>query len=350
MAGPVIAGALVGAGAAMTAFVVVLGGGPANSSAASGTGLTLNPSAVPDASYVPWLNEAGALCPAVSPPLLAAQIQQESGWDPNDVSPAGAQGISQFMPGTWPSYDDPAAVAGPDTPFVPADAIMAQGRYDCALAAAVQPVATATGDSITSLLLAAYNAGLNAALTADGIPAIPQTEAYVAAILADIPTYASQLSAPAPGASSFGQAVIAAAEQYIGTPYSWGGGGYAGPTLGFGPGATTVGFDCSGLVMYAVYQASAGSISLPHSSQVQASLGTKVGTGTGSQVLGDGLLEPGDAIAFYNLDNDVSYDHIGIYIGNGDMIDAPETGQYVRVDNLATTYWEGVTWQVRRFG
>ena len=100
----------------------------------------------------------------------------------------------------------------------------------------------------------------------------------------------------------------------------------------------------------AVYQASSSSIALPHSSQVQATMGTEVDTGTGLQVLNDGLLQPGDLIAFYNLDDDDSYDHIGIYIGNGDMIDAPETGQYGRVDNLATTYWEGGTWQVRSFG
>jgi cell wall-associated NlpC family hydrolase len=348
MPGPLIAGALVGGAAAMTAFVVVLGGAP-SSTASSGTGLTLNTAAVPDQAYVPWLDQAGALCQAVSPPLLAAQIDQESQWNPDAVSPAGAEGISQFMPGTWPSYDEPPAVAGPDTPFVPADAIMAQGRYDCALASAVEPIATPTGDSITSLLLAAYNAGLNAVETAGGIPAIPQTQAYVAAILADIPTYAAQLSSPS-GGSTFGQAVIAAAEQYIGTPYSWGGGDYSGPTLGIGTGASTVGFDCSGLTMYAVYQASSGSIALPHSSQVQATMGTEVDTGTGSQVLNDGLLQPGDLIAFYNLDDDDSYDHIGIYIGNGDMIDAPETGQYVQVDNLATTYWKGVTWQVRSFG
>lgn len=350
MPGPLIAGALVGGAAAITAFVVVLGGAPASSSAASGTGLTLNTSAVPDQAYVPWLDGAGSLCQAVSPPLLAAQIDQESGWDPNDVSPAGAEGISQFMPGTWPSYDQPPAVAGPDTPFVPADAIMAQGRYDCALAQAVEPIATATGDNITSLLLAAYNAGLGAVQQAGGVPSIPETQAYVAAILADIPTYAAQLSTPAPGASTFGQAVIAAAEQYIGTSYSWGGGSYSGPTLGIGTGAATVGFDCSGLVMYAIYQASSGSILLLHSSQTQATMGTEVDTGSGSQVLGDGLLEPGDVIAFYNLDNDSSYDHIGIYIGNGDMIDAPETGQFVRVDNLATSYWEAVQWQVRSFG
>jgi hypothetical protein len=145
-----IAGAPVGGVAAMTAFVVLLGGAP-SSTTSSGTGLTLNASAVPDASYVPWLDEAGALCPAVSPPLLAAQIDQESQWDPDAVSPAGAEGMSQFMPATWPSHDEPPAVAGPDTAFVPADAIMAQGRYDCALASAVEPVAAATGDSVTSL-------------------------------------------------------------------------------------------------------------------------------------------------------------------------------------------------------
>jgi cell wall-associated NlpC family hydrolase len=345
MAGAALAGVLGGSLVAIAGFVVVLGSAAGSTPSA---GLTLKTSAVPDASLVPWLGQAGALCPQVSAALLAAQIDQESGWDPNDISAAGAEGISQFMPGTWPSWDEPPAVGGPDTPFVPADAIMAEGRYDCALAQAVAGIAAATGDDVTSLLLAAYNAGPEAVIAADGVPPFPETEAYVAAVLADLVIYAEELASP--GGSSFAQAEITAAEGWLGTPYSWGGGTYEGPSLGIGTGSTTVGFDCSGLVMYAAYQASVGSVALPHSSELQVTMGQAVTTGTGAQVLASGLLQPGDVIGFYNLDDDDQWDHIGIYIGNGDMIDAPETGGFVRVDNLATSYWAAVPWDVRSFG
>ena len=50
---------------------------------------------------------------------------------------------------------------------------------------------------------------------------------------------------------SQGAGVFAAAPRYLGTPYSWGGGGPNGPSPGFGSGANTIGFDCSSLVQYA---------------------------------------------------------------------------------------------------
>ena len=285
MAAPVLVAGLVAGAVALSGFVVVMGSGTDTQamSPQATQPSALAASAVPDQAYVAWLEQAGALCPQVSAPLLAAQIQVESGWDPNDISSAGAEGLSQFMPGTWPSWDQPPAVPGPDTPFVPPDAIMAQGRYDCALAQALAPLAGGAGADVTSLVLAAYNAGSQAVLDAGGIPPIPETEAYVSAVEGGVAAYAEQLGGPGagPGETTFAQAVVAAAQQWIGTPYSWGGGNYQGPSLGVGTGVQTVGFDCSGLVMYAVYQASDGSIALPHSSELQATMGQAVDSGTG---------------------------------------------------------------------
>src|SRR3954451_10556916 len=59
--------------------------------------------AVP-AAYQSLVQKWGNLCPALSPPLLAAQLYQESGWNPNAQSPADARGIAQFIPATWASH------------------------------------------------------------------------------------------------------------------------------------------------------------------------------------------------------------------------------------------------------
>lgn len=137
---------------------------------------------------------------------------------------------------------------------------------------------------------------------------------------------------------SFASAVVAAAQAELGLPYVWGGGTVAGPTNG-GSGSL-VGFDCSGLTLYAIHAASGGAISLPHSSQEQATMGTPVPPGQ---------MQPGDLIFFQINDGQQGYDHVGIYIGNGQMIDAPTPGQNVRIDTLAP-YWTGLPQTVRRFG
>ena len=85
-------------------------------------GQGLRPGAVP-AQYAALVQQAGSICPAAPPSIIAAQIEAESGWDPNSVSSAGAQGISQFMPGTWPGWSLPG-----QSPFDPAAAIPARPR------------------------------------------------------------------------------------------------------------------------------------------------------------------------------------------------------------------------------
>ncbi len=68
-----------------------------------GVGGVLNATSAP-AKFAPWLQKAGGLCPQIGAPLLAAQLAQESGFSTQAVSPSGAQGPAQFMPGTWPSW------------------------------------------------------------------------------------------------------------------------------------------------------------------------------------------------------------------------------------------------------
>ena len=103
----------------------------------------------------------------VSAALLAAQIMAESNFNPNAVSPAGAQGIAQFMPAT-------AAAYGLDDPFDPERAIDAQARMMSELLAQFGSV---------ELALAAYNAGPGAVAGCDCIPPYPETQAYVARIM-----------------------------------------------------------------------------------------------------------------------------------------------------------------------
>jgi hypothetical protein len=103
----------------------------------------------------------------VPPALLAAQLEAESGFDPSAVSPAGAQGIAQFMPATWAGNWNPQRGR---SPFEPAPAIAAQARLMHLL------LERSSGD--VAAALAAYNAGPG--VLAGAWPR--ETRAYVARI------------------------------------------------------------------------------------------------------------------------------------------------------------------------
>ena len=104
----------------------------------------------------------------VSAALLAGQLMAESGFDPDAGSPAGAQGIAQFMPAT-------AAAYGLRNPYDPAEAIDAQAHL-------MSDLLRQFGDP--SLALAAYNAGPAPVEACGCIPDYPETQAYVSRILA----------------------------------------------------------------------------------------------------------------------------------------------------------------------
>jgi hypothetical protein len=124
------------------------------------------PSFVPAPYRAPILQSAGRW--NVSPGLLAAQLMAESGFNPRAVSPAGAQGIAQFMPGTAASY-------GLRDPFDPVAAIDAQAYLMSDLLRGFRSV---------PLALAAYNAGSGAVGACSCVPDYPETRAYVARVLA----------------------------------------------------------------------------------------------------------------------------------------------------------------------
>ncbi|WP_434922608.1 transglycosylase SLT domain-containing protein [Glutamicibacter sp. PAEs-4] len=84
--------------------------------------------------------------------IIAAQINQESGWNPKAVSPVGARGIAQFMPETWEEWGN-----GKD-PFDPFAGLDAQGRYMKYLAGEIADLTSNEKEKI-QFTLAAYNAG-----------------------------------------------------------------------------------------------------------------------------------------------------------------------------------------------
>jgi hypothetical protein len=118
------------------------------------------------ARFAPALNRAAQRW-SVSAILLAAQIYAESGFNPFVTSPAGAQGIAQFMPGT-------ARGMGLADPFDPDQAIDAQAHLMRDLLRQFGAV---------PLALAAYNAGPTPVAACGCVPAIPETRGYVARIL-----------------------------------------------------------------------------------------------------------------------------------------------------------------------
>ncbi|MFD4429817.1 C40 family peptidase [Nocardia sp. NPDC058497] len=138
-------------------------------------------------------------------------------------------------------------------------------------------------------------------------------------------------------ASGFGRAVIDAAYRWMGTDYVWGGGDADGPTMG--------GFDCSGLTLYAVYQASGGQIRLAHYTQAQQD-------DSRAQAVPFADRQPGDLI-YFTAPGDTDSHHVGIYYGRDEqgrdlLLHAPQTGQTVTITPLSA--WDGERMDVRRFG
>lgn len=115
--------------------------------------------------------------------------------------------------------------------------------------------------------------------------------------------------------------VIKRAMSQMGVPYSWGGGNAAGPSRGIDSGAGTVGFDCSGLMLYAF--AGVG-IKLDHYSGSQYNAGRKVPT---SQMRRGDMLFWGPNAS----------QHVALYLGDGQMIEAPYTGSVVKISPVRTS-------------
>ncbi len=116
-----------------------------------------------------------------------------------------------------------------------------------------------------------------------------------------------------------GQAVVQQAEQWLGTPYAWSGGTASGPSYGTPPDEGVLGFDCSGLALFSWAQEG---ISLPHFSGYQYESGSHPSLSN---------LMPGDLL-FWSYDGTPStIHHVAIYIGNNQVIEAPESGEVIKI-------------------
>lgn len=280
-----------------------------------GLGVTVSPNGtlIVPPNLLPIFQAAAATCPGLSWTLLAADSYQESRWNTTAVGggPTASSdglysyGMAQMEMRTFQEYSQPVPAdmapnppqgAIPPTPFDPWDAEFAAARLLCADGVATNPQAALGG----------YNAGTPNTWDTPYIDAVLQWQSDIEAGLA-------AQGAPTKATTPQLAQLLTFAVHVIGTPYVWGGTGIA----------ASGGFDCSGLTQAAA--ASAG-LTIPRTSEAQWAALTHTNTPT-----------PGDLVFFYFAsDHQPSPDHVGIYIGNNQMIDAPTQGQTVRVDPIWT--------------
>lgn len=152
--------------------------------------------------------------------------------------------------------------------------------------------------------------------------------------LAEIFSQPGTIASSCPGVAARGSAavVVSSAARWLGTPYAWGGGDAHGPTAGIAQGSGTVGFDCSGLTLNAYAQVG---IALPRTAGKQWLV-------AGVRVHSLSELQPGDLVFFAtNAGDPATIHHVAISLGGDAMLDAPRTGDVVRITGgiPENAYW-----------
>jgi cell wall-associated NlpC family hydrolase len=287
----------------------------------------LKPGSVPP-SLAPWIEKAAGACPGLPAPVLAAQLNQESGFNPNAVSRIGAQGIAQFLPGTWPAYGVDANSNGVNSPFDPPDAITAQGRFMCDLLHQAQR--SGINDQPIKLALAGYNAGWDKVVLFHGVPPASfgggEAFNYANSIMASAARYTAPAGPRGAVDLPAGFSLPASTPAPVRTAVAWalqqrGGWYHLGGSCTDAHGSDPAGWcDCSSLMEQAYRTAG---ITISRTTFTQVTEGRAVAVD--APLAGDLVFSPGS-------DGTVTAPgHVGMYIGGGLLIEAPHTGVQTRI-------------------
>ncbi|WP_307818421.1 C40 family peptidase [Streptomyces sp. MBT62] len=283
-------------------LIAVLGGAGAGSmlSAFGSSGTQPSAGALTDIppDYLVLYMDAADTCPGLQWSVLAAigKIESDHGRSPlpgvhSGTNEAGARGPMQFLLATFKEvvakHPLPQGGATPPSPYDAHDAVYAAAAYLCGSGAR-------DGKDLPGAIKA-YN----------------HADWYVSDVLTQAQAYT--------GGADFGNdtapttaalQAINYAQGQLGLPYEW---------AGNGPATGDLGFDCSGLTKAAY---AAAGITLPRTAQTQFDAGPHVTVGQ--------QLKPGDLVFYDNPDGGIH--HVGLYIGGGQMIDAPRPGKTIRIE------------------
>jgi len=291
-------GRLIAAAVGLLITIVVLGAAATGGLLSSLSSGPLQPSrtALTDipTDYLTLYLDAATTCPGLPWTVLAAigKVESDHGRSalPGVTSGsnyAGAQGPMQFLPATFRSVVARHPVPGSTSasPYDARDAVYTAAAYLCD--------SGARNNHNTPAAIRAYN----------------HSDAYVSQVLAQAQSYdAGTAFGTDSTPSTAALEAINYAQGQLGLPYKWG---------GDGPVAGDTGFDCSGLT--AAAYAAAG-IPLPRTAQTQYDHGPRLPAGD--------HLRPGDLV-FYGAPHAIH--HVGLYIGSGQMINAPRPHVPIRI-------------------
>ncbi|MET7725482.1 C40 family peptidase [Streptomyces mirabilis] len=232
-------------------------------------------------------------------------------WD-GTASGERAVGPFQFLPSTWEGIGKDANGDKTADPHNADDAALGAAVYLCG-----------NGRDLTK------RSQLQAAI----LQYNHSTE-YLSNVMGWIDQYTAAAKSPdLTNVSGTVRTVIEAALSQRGVPYSWGGGSTNGPSRGIccspsgKSGANITGFDCSGLTLYAYAKAG---VQLPRTAAAQAGVGKRI-----PPSLGTSALKAGDLVFYADAPGrDATIYHVGIYLGSGQMVNAPRPGTAVRLDEV----------------
>lgn len=313
------------AGLDTSAHMVTL---PATS--AEGDEFKSNPPTSIPADFLKYYQEAGKKYGVPWQVIAGIGMAENAHGRNKGVSSANAQGPMQFLPSTWAAEGVDGNGDGKKDINEPADAIYGTANYLAHNGGSKGP------DGIRKAILT-YNHSieyLNSVVSYAKHYAGGKVEVGAASGAGGCDAGSAGQVLDVPASSAYEKAAIAAAKTQLGLPYVWGGGDHNGPTKG--------GFDCSGFTMYVVAQATKKTgkeVSLSHLSSDQystKSLAT-VGSYSGSGKPDTSKMRVGDVL-IYNLTSGQDrhpWNHTAVYIGNDQIIHAPNIGQNVKVAKIS---------------